>query len=206
MLKYSGMLFLLLAIPGLPGCGKHDHLPDFGKVADFKFQERSGKEISLNQLQGKVWLASFVFTRCTGPCPQVCATLARLQEQLKNQPHVQIVTFTVDPDRDNPKELDQYASNFQADPNRWWFLTGKEEELHKLIRESFKLAVGRNPAELAKPGMEFIHSPRIVLVDKKGVIRGYYEGTPTDMEGKKIDTYEPGIQNLLAASKALASE
>ena len=69
MMKYSGMLFLLLAIPGLPGCGKHDQLPDFGKVADFKFQERSGKEISLEQLQGKVWLASFVFTRCTGPCP-----------------------------------------------------------------------------------------------------------------------------------------
>lgn len=205
-MRKLGLLLWVLAILTLTGCGKTDQLPDFGKVADFKFLERSGKEISLEQLQGKVWLASFVFTRCTGPCPQVCATLARLQEQLKDQSKVQIVTFTVDPDRDNPRELDQYASNFQADPSRWWFLTGKEEDLHKLIRESFKLAVGRNPAEFAKPGMEFIHSPRIVLVDKKGIIRGYFEGTPTDLEGKKVETYEPGFQKLLAASKALASE
>lgn len=205
-MRSAPTLFLLAFALGLCGCGSGEPLPDLGKIAPFKFTERSGAEVSLEQLQGKTWLASFVFTRCTGPCPQVCATLARLQEQLKNTPNLQIVTFTVDPERDNTRELDQYTANFQADPTRWWFLTGQEEDLHRLIKESFKLAVGKNPPELARPGMEFVHSPRIVLVDKKGSIRGYFDGTPTDLEGKKIDSYEPGIAKLIQSVKTLASE
>ncbi len=194
----------------LAGCGSlsnpKNKLEDFGTVGDFSFSERSGINISQEDLIGKVWLASFVFTRCTGPCPQVCATLARLQLNLKDLPDLRVLTFTVDPERDDPKELSRYADNFQADPKRWFFLTGKEEQLHQLIKEKFHLAVGRNIPEESKPGSEFIHSPRITLVDKKGHIRGYFEATPTSFEGKPVDNFDENIKRLESNIRNLASE
>lgn len=175
MNSYLYSYLILISITSAFGClntkSTTGKLEDFGTVGEFSFLERNGEQISQENLKGKVWLASFVFTRCTGPCPQVCATLARLQEKLKDVPDLRIVTFTVDPERDNPKELNLFAENFRADPKRWFFLTGKEENLHQLIKEKFHLAVGHNSPEQSKPGNEFIHSPRIVLIDKVGHIR-----------------------------------
>jgi cytochrome oxidase Cu insertion factor (SCO1/SenC/PrrC family) len=74
-------------------------------VPDFKFTERSGKPVAKADLAGKVWVASFVFTRCPGPCPAVTATVARLQKELSDDANIRFVTFTVDPERDNPAEL-----------------------------------------------------------------------------------------------------
>jgi len=200
------ILFSLVAAIGCTNKSTTGNFDDFGTVGDFSFLERNGEQISQDNLKDKVWLASFVFTRCTGPCPQVCATLAQLQEKLKDVPELRIVTFTVDPERDNPKELNLFAENFRADPKRWFFLTGKEEDLHQLIKEKFHLAVGHNSPENSKPGNEFIHSPRIVLIDKGGHIRGYFEGTPTTPEGKPVDKFEEKIKALESAILKLAQE
>lgn len=146
-------------------------------VPDFTLTERSGKKVSREDLKGKVWVGSFVFSRCTGPCPQVSATMARLQKELdlKNSPDLRLVTFTVDPDADTPNELKNYANRFQADAERWLFLTGMPEaEMHKLLKEGFKVTAQR--AEKPKAGDEFDHSSRIVVVDKAGNIRGYFDG------------------------------
>lgn len=183
-----------------------EKLEDFGTVGDFSFLERNGEQISQDDLKGKVWVASFVFTRCTGPCPQVCATLAQLQEKLKDVSELRIVTFTVDPERDNPTELNLFAENFRADPKRWFFLTGKENDLHQFIKDKFHLAAGHNSPEQSKPGNEFIHSPRIVLIDKVGHIRGYFEGTPNTPEGKPVDKFEDKIKALESAILKLALE
>src|SRR5437763_6353414 len=90
-------------------------------VGRFALTERSGKAVTDADLRGKVWVASFVFTRCTGPCPQVTATVARLQSQLPKDPGLRLVTFTVDPTRDDPAELKRHAEHFKADPDRWRF-------------------------------------------------------------------------------------
>jgi cytochrome oxidase Cu insertion factor (SCO1/SenC/PrrC family) len=120
MKSYLYSYLILFSLISVLGCTNKKSTPekleDFGTVGDFSFLERNGEQISQDDLKGKVWVASFVFTRCTGPCPQVCATLARLQEKLKNIPDLRIVTFTVDPERDNPKELNLYAENFQSRP------------------------------------------------------------------------------------------
>ena len=146
-------------------------------VPDFTLTERSGTKVSRDDLRGKVWVASFVFTRCNGPCPQVTATMARLQKELDLQdtPDLRLVTFTVDPDKDTPNELKEYAARYQADPERWLFLTGMPEaDLHKLLHDGFKVTAQR--AERPKPGDEFDHSSRLAVVDKQGNVRGYFDG------------------------------
>ena len=157
---------------------------DFGKPGLFKLTDMAGKPFPSQKLQGKVWIASFVFTRCTGPCPAVTATMARLQEELKDIPNLQLVTFTVDPERDDPAELTRYAANFQADPSRWTFLTGTEKEIHGLMKEGFKLGISR-PKTPVK-GQEFDHSTKIVLVDGEGTINGYFQGVASDLPEEKF--------------------
>jgi cytochrome oxidase Cu insertion factor (SCO1/SenC/PrrC family) len=156
-------------------------------VPDFTLTERSGRKVSRDDLKGKVWVASFVFTRCNGPCPQVTATMARLQKELdlRNTPDLRLVTFTVDPDQDTPNELKEYAARYQADPERWLFLTGMPEaELHKLLHDGFKVTAQR--AEKPKPGDEFDHSSRLAVIDKQGNIRGYFDGLRAG-EGQDAD-------------------
>src|SRR5215470_9833230 len=112
--------FLLLAsVAGLALFGglscRRERPDELGKVPAFDLTERSGRTVSDQSLRGKVWVAAFVFTRCTGPCPQVTATMARLQKELNlaRRDDLRLVTFTVDPERDQPKELQDYARHFQ---------------------------------------------------------------------------------------------
>src|SRR5713101_367446 len=100
---------------------------DLGPVGDFSLTERSGQTVSRADLRGKVWVASFLFTRCCTGCPQITATLAQLQKELQGQPDVILVSFSVDPEHDTPKVLKDYAKEWGADPKRWLFLTGKQE-------------------------------------------------------------------------------
>jgi uncharacterized membrane protein YozB (DUF420 family)/cytochrome oxidase Cu insertion factor (SCO1/SenC/PrrC family) len=149
---------------------------DFGPVGDFALTERSGRAVTRADLLGKVWVASFVFTRCTGGCPQVSLAMKELQADLAAVPNVLLVTFTVDPGHDDPDELTRYAAAFGADPDRWLFLTGDEGRLHRLIRESFHLHAAPTTGADRRPGNEYEHSTRLVVVDAGGHIRGYFEG------------------------------
>lgn len=149
-------------------------------VGEFALAERSGRTVTDKDLRGKVWVASFIFTRCIGPCPAVTSTVAKLQEEFKNEPGVAFVTFTVDPARDDLKALNEYANSRNADPERWLFLTGDEGTIHTLMREQFKQPVERRSGPDVKPGDEFGHSSRLVLVDGKGIIRGMFAGLPDE--------------------------
>ena len=179
---------LLLALAGCSG-GRSAPPPldDYGPVGEFSLTERSGRTVRPADLAGKVWVASFVFTRCTGPCPQVTGTVARLQKELAEQPDVVLVTFTVDPDHDQPNELKEYADIYRADPQRWLFLTGPREELYRLIREGFRLGVQQNEGEARRPGNEVTHSTRLAVVDRRGRVRGYFDGRNVDEEGGPVD-------------------
>ncbi|CAN5165386.1 SCO family protein [soil metagenome] len=154
-------------------------------VPAFSFTERSGTMVTNKELKGKVWVASFVFTRCTGPCPQVAATMARLQEELKDSPDVMLVTFTIDPDRDSLADLKKYADQYRADPKRWLFLTGPEKEVHEFATKGFKLLAKKS--ETPKPGEEFDHSSKLAVVDKSGIIRGYFDGMAVNGDTKMLD-------------------
>ncbi len=145
-------------------------------LGDFTLTERSGREFTAADLRGKVWIASFIFTRCSGPCPQVTAAMADWQREFAGQPDVRLVTFTVDPEYDTPKILSQYADRFHADADRWLFLTGKESDVYQLLREGFKVGASKNAD--AAPGEAVSHDTHLAVVDRRGRVRGYFSAFP----------------------------
>lgn len=184
------LLFLVSALAS--GCMFGPAAPpaeddDLGQVGDFALTERSGRTVQRDDLAGKVWVASFVFVCCTGPCPQVTGTMAQLHHELAKEDGVRLVTFTVDPERDTPAELKKYAASYGADAQRWLFLTGERARLYSLIQNSFHLGVQQNDGPTRTPGNEVTHSTRLVLVDRHGHIRGYFDGRRTDEQGNAVD-------------------
>jgi protein SCO1/2 len=143
-------------------------------VPNFSLQERSGKEISLADLRGKIWIADFIYTSCTDTCPFQTADMARLQERWSNKNDLRLVSFSVDPEHDTPKILSRYAARFKADHQRWLFLTGERAVVAHLIEDGFHLAVASVAKNPQDAGL-IIHSPRFVLVDRQGQIHGYYD-------------------------------
>jgi cytochrome oxidase Cu insertion factor (SCO1/SenC/PrrC family) len=168
-------------------------------VGTFRLTERSGQTVTEQDLRGKVWVASFIFTRCTGPCPQVTSTMRRLQSELADEMQagrVKLVTFTVDPEHDDMRKLREYADGRGADPNNWLFLTGDEATIHKLLQEQFKQVAQRRTGPNVDPGTAFDHSPRLVVVDKEGVIRATYPGIRDESFPDAEATFEQGLSRL----------
>lgn len=205
---------LALLTAAAAGCGPSTARPtpartapdlDF-PVGEFSLTERDGRTVTAADLRGKVWVASFVFSRCLGPCPAVTGTVQGLQEDLRDVPDARLVTFTVDPARDTPGALKAYADKYRADPARWLFLTGDEKTLHALMRDRFKLAVGRKEGPGVKEGDEFDHSTRLSVVDKKGVIRATFGGMRDDLRPDAKAAFEEGLDHLKKKVRALAAE
>lgn len=177
-------------------------------VPAFSFAERNGTTVTDADLRGKVWVASFVFTQCDTSCPQVTATMHRLQADLglKDQPDLRLVTFTMDPDHDTPAVLKRYADDptRPADPDRWLFLTGSEDAIRGVMRNAFKLAFERNPNP-ETPGKKYNHGTFLFAVDKKGQIRGHFDGWqgPGDPTGER---FRESYARLLSTVRELLAE
>lgn len=170
---------------------------DLGAVGDFSLTERSGQSLRNSDLLGKTWVASFEFIRCTSGCPQISATMERLQTELKRFPDVRLVTFTVDPEHDRPEELREYAKHYHADPQRWLFLTGDEMTIYQLLDQSFHLPAQKNTS--GDSGNAVMHSPKLVLVDRKGHIRGYFEGRPDPNSSDPEADHQQNLHRLKTA-------
>lgn len=174
-------------------------------VGEFTLTERSNKKVTDKDLRGSVWVSSFIFTRCNGPCPAVTQTMRRLQDDFKDElagGKLKLVTFTVDPERDDLKALNEYANARQADPNNWLFLTGDKKTIHTLCREQFKQAIEHKVGPDVKEGDEFGHSSRLFVVDKNGVIRAMYEGLAGDAPDDK-ERFEAGLVRLKERTREL---
>lgn len=156
----------------------------FGAVPEFSLIERDTRRITLSDLKGKVWIVNFIYTNCPDTCPIQSAQLRQIQEYFKKEKDLRLVSITVDPARDTPEVLSEYANRFRADPNRWLFLTGEKETIYKFVREGFRLGAVEIPHEKRpESGATHTHSPRFVLVDREAQIRGYY--VSTDAEAMK---------------------
>jgi protein SCO1/2 len=103
--------------------------------------------------------------------------MARLQSELANEPDVRLVSLTVDPSTDTPQKLNQYAESYQAKSDKWLFLRGNEDDVHRFVMQQLKLGVGRNDSPESTAGTRMIHSDKLTLIDRHGVIRGYFLGT-----------------------------
>jgi cytochrome oxidase Cu insertion factor (SCO1/SenC/PrrC family) len=207
-------ILLFAVLVGLVGCGaaiksrptEQKQLDLDFPVGEFALTERSGAKVTDKDLRGKVWVSSFIFTRCNGPCPAVTQAMRRLQDDLAAELKgggLKLVTFTVDPDRDDLKTLNEYADARQADKNNWLFLTGDKKTIHALCREQFKQAIEQNVGPGVKPGDEFAHSTRLFVVDKGGVIRAMYEGLADDEMPDGKERFESGLERLKVRAREL---
>jgi cytochrome oxidase Cu insertion factor (SCO1/SenC/PrrC family) len=153
-------------------------LQAFGAVPEFSLIERDGRRITLSDLKDKVWIVNFVYTNCPDTCPIQSAQMREIQEDSKNEKDLRLVSITVDPERDTPEVLTEYATRFSADPVRWFFLTGEKETIYKFAQEGFRLGAVEIPHEKRpESGASHTHSPRFVLIDREAQIRGYYVST-----------------------------
>jgi protein SCO1 len=148
----------------------------FSTVAPFALTERSGRTVLREDLLGKPWVAAFVFTRCSGPCPKVTGTMRRLQDRLPKESAARLVSLSVDPEWDTPEVLSEYANGVGADPERWWFLTGPEKTIDELILKSFLSPVERASGADVPVGIRVSHRTQLVVVDRSGRVRGFYAG------------------------------
>jgi protein SCO1 len=148
--------------------------PVLGTLPSFSLVDSAGVELTPARLAGRPYVASFIFTRCAGACPLMTSRLARLRPKLPGE--VRFVSFTVDPQHDTPERLAAYALAHAAGPD-WIFATGTREALHGLSTQGFKLAAYEVPPGEKKDGGDgpFLHSPKFVLVDGAGRVRGYYD-------------------------------
>jgi len=174
-------------------------LPILGDVGAFQLTDQSARPFDSRQLNGKVWIADFIFTRCAGPCPTMSAVMRRFTEQLSGLDQVRFVSFSVDPDYDTPERLAEYGVRFHADPNRWFFLTGNKTAIYDLAEKKFRLSAADTDPALRSPHT-ISHSSKFVLIDKAGKIRGYYDsGEPFQLKAMVRSAERLAKEDLLAS-------
>jgi cytochrome oxidase Cu insertion factor (SCO1/SenC/PrrC family) len=185
MKRSRGLAFFLclsaLAI-AVVGCKREPELNRFYPLPDFSLTDQTDATVTLADLKGRVWVADFIFTNCAGGCPMMTGKMRELQQHLPAE--IRMVSITVDPDRDTPKALADYAAQNGATRDRWLFLTGDKKALHDLCVNGFKLPLDETGGTPAEP---IAHSTRFVLVDQTGEIRGYYSATD-DEDLKRLAT------------------
>jgi protein SCO1/2 len=164
--------------PRLSGSGTEaPPLPVLANVTGFALTNHAGLEVSATDLRGQPWLGAIIFTRCPGPCVRVTRNLVALQNRLLPESGLRFVVLTADPQFDTPTVLREYGERFGADFRRWHFLTGPQLALYTVATQQLLLAVAENPDPTnAAPQDLFIHSTKVVLVDRAGRVRGAYDG------------------------------
>ncbi len=175
-MKFVALSALIFA---LTACSRHtSSLPVYYDVPAFDLVAQDGQPFHSAVLTGKVWVADFIYTTCPGPCPRMTSQMHEVQDAIVKMPDVKLVSFTVDPARDTPLVLADYAKVHGASSEHWYFLTGPETTLQKLDRDVFKL--GNLDASMQ-------HSTRFVLIDRQSHIRGYYDTSESRAIPRLID-------------------
>jgi protein SCO1/2 len=172
-------------------------LPVYMALPDVKLIDQNGRAFDLNQTRGKVVVLSLIYTHCPDICPLTTAKMKQIQEGIQTaglSKQVQLVTFTVDPERDSPDVLRRFAGAFNFDPSNWVFLTGTSDQIDILIK-GLDLYVQRvyyindtpvPEASLPQPATNIPylinHTDRMFLVDRQGNVRAIPPGSRTNVD------------------------
>jgi protein SCO1 len=186
---------LLLGPNAITACKPRRQLDVMGQVPAFTFTDQAGKVFGAGDLRGRVSVAAFMFTRCPTICPRITATMQELQARADKQDvPIHWLSFSVDPENDTPAVLDAYAKQHHIDLRSWSFLTGDSTEIRVVAEQGFKIAA-EGKAEPNADHYGISHGSHLVLVDKRGNIRGYYRTLDDDAQTR-----------LLADAQLLAAE
>ena len=149
------------------------HVKKYHTIADFSLINQNGKTVTQDTYNNKIYIADFFFTTCQTICPIMTDHMLILQNKLKLDPDIMLLSHTVTPEIDSVAQLKKYALNKGVLDSKWNLVTGDKKEIYQLARKSY-LAVKSNG-----DGGEYdmIHTENFILVDQKKRIRGYYDGT-----------------------------
>lgn len=159
-----------------------EQLPPGAVAERFQLTDQAGEPFDSATLTGKVWMGSIFFANCPGPCFRENQAIADIVREINN-PEFVAVSLTCDPDNDTPEVLGHYAARFEADPQRWKFLTGDMAVIKQVGMETFKL-----PVEVG------VHSERGVVFDRQGRMRGSYHLLQED----RVQRLKKLIRDVLA--------
>ena len=141
------------------------------RISDFTLVNHLGDTISLAVVEGQILVVDFFFTRCGTICPVMTKNLKLLHDRLEDD--VRILSHSVTPVADSVSVLNAYAEKHAADENIWWFLTGDKSEIYRLARKSYFSCLDEGDGGY----QDFVHTENVVLVDREGRLRGFYDGT-----------------------------
>lgn len=187
MNRWPGRALLLFALVAAPAhayahdtsahAGDSERLPIMGAAPDFTLTSQDRKPVSLHDFRGKAVAIAFIYTSCTDVCPMLTANMASVEEKLGSAfgPKIAFISITVDPERDTPEVLKEYADKFGADPKGWVFLTGEAEAVREV-----GLKYGVIARKTADGDVD--HNLLTSLVDAGGNLRVQYLGTSFDLE------------------------
>jgi protein SCO1/2 len=171
--------------------------PPRSDLGAWSLVDQSGKPFGSEDLKGKVWIASFFFTRCPTVCPGLQAKLGAIEGHVVDLgDKIHLVSFSVDPEFDTPEVLRAYAEKRSANPARWHFLTGPRATLEELLMKKMFVDMGTaKPVAADKPDLiDISHSAKFALIDQNGQLRDMWS------------TDDEGIGQLINAARMLAKE
>ena len=153
------------------------------KIAPFAFTNQNGNKVTNKDYEGKIYVADFFFTTCQTICPKMTDNMVWLQDKIKDNPKVKLLSHSVFPNEDTVEVLKKYAKEKGVLDSKWNLVTGNQQEIYKIARQSYLVVKTGKPEEL----YDMVHTENFVLVDQKGRIRGFYNGLNIDktVKGEK---------------------
>jgi protein SCO1 len=162
------------------------HIINNHKIADFTFTNQNGKKITQEDYKNSIYVADFFFTTCPTICPIMTDNMVWLQEKIKDLPNVKLLSHSVTPDIDSVSVLKEYAIKKGVIDSKWNLVTGNKKDIYYIARKSYLAVETGKPEEL----YDMVHTENFILIDKKGRIRGFYDGTNLDQPT------EDGVKNV----------
>lgn len=162
------------------------------RILPFELVNQLGDTVTEADIAGQILVADFFFTRCPTICPVMTQQLTRVQAAYASEPLLRILSHSVTPAADSVSVLAAYATRYNADPSRWWFLTGDKAHIYDLSRRSYFACLEDGDGGL----QDFVHTENVALIDSLGRIRGMYDGTSTS----EVDQLIADIALLLDAT------
>ena len=162
------------------------------KIADFSFQNQNNETVTQDDYKDVIYVADFFFTTCPTICPIMTDNMVWLQEQIKNMPDVKLLSFSVTPDIDTPDVLRKYADEKGVIDSKWNMVTGDKKAIYYLARQSFLAVKTAEVGEL----YDMVHTENFILVDKKGRIRGFYDGTLLDEKKEDVKNVKDLLEDI----------
>lgn len=162
------------------------HIANKHLIPDFTFINQDGKIVTQKDYEGKIYVADFFFTSCQTICPLMTNNMSWLQEQIKNNPKVMLLSHSVTPDIDSVPVLKKYALEKGAISGKWNLVTGNKKDIYYIARKSYLAVKTGKPEEL----YDMVHTENFILIDQKKRVRGFYDGTKREEVEKLLKDIE----------------